>query len=78
MRLLGTVLVVVGLLLVIYGGVTLFVPSGEHWLGSELSITVHENLVIPLPPIVGFLFVIVGIVMIMNAPVRVLPPPPPY
>jgi len=78
MRFLGTILVIVGLLLVVYGGVTLFVPSGEHWLGSELSITVHENLVILLPPIVGLLFVMVGIVMIMSAPVRVLPPPPPY
>ena len=74
MRILGILLVIVGVILLIYGGVTLFVPSGETWLGSALSITVHENLVIPLPPLIGLAFLILGIAMILSAP-RVLPPP---
>ena len=52
MRVLGTLLVIVGVILLIYGGFALFIPSGELWLGS-LSVTVHENLVVPLPPILG-------------------------
>ena len=75
MRLLGTILVILGVILLIYGGLTLFIPSGELWLGS-LSVTVHENLVVPLPPILGLVFLLLGMVMIMSAPVAV--PPPPY
>ena len=75
MRLLGFILVILGVILLIYGGLTLFIPSGEVWLGS-LSITVHDNLVIPLPPLAGLVFLILGIVMIMSAPVALGPPPP--
>ena len=75
MRVLGTLLVIVGVILLIYGGFALFIPSGELWLGS-LSVTVHENLVVPLPPILGLVFLLLGMVMIMSAPVAV--PPPPY
>jgi hypothetical protein len=75
MRVLGTLLVIFGVILLIYGGLTLFIPSGELWLGS-LSVTVHENLVVPLPPILGLVCLLLGIVMIMSAPVAA--PPPPY
>src|SRR5437588_10845615 len=75
MRFFGALLVILGVVLLIYGGLTLFVPAGELWLGS-LSLTVHENLVIPLPPLLGLVCLIVGIIMIASAPVAV--PPPPY
>ena len=75
MRVLGTLLVIFGVILLIYGGLTLFIPIGELWLGS-LSVTVHENLVVPLPPILGLVCLLLGIVMIMSAPVAA--PPPPY
>jgi uncharacterized membrane protein HdeD (DUF308 family) len=74
MRLIGILLVMFGVALLIWGGVTLFIPSDTHDLGP-LSITVRENLVIPLPPIVGAISLIVGIVMIMSAPVYAPPPP---
>jgi hypothetical protein len=75
MRLLGIILVVVGVLLLVYGGVTLFIPSGTTNAGP-FTITVNENLVIPLPPIVGLICLILGAVMVMSAPTYYGPPPP--
>ena len=66
MRFFGALLVILGVVLLIYGGLTLFVPAGELWLGS-LSLTVHENLVIPMPPLLGLVSLIVGIIMIASA-----------
>jgi hypothetical protein len=73
MRILGTLLAVAGVILIAYGGLALFIPSGDLWLGS-LSIHVHENLVIPLPPILGLFFLILGIGMIASAPAAAPPP----
>lgn len=76
MRVLSIVLVICGLLLLIYGGVTLLVPKDVVNIGS-VSINIHENLAIPLPPVAGAIFLILGVIMIMSAPA--LPPyPPPY
>jgi len=75
MRLLGTLLVILGVVLLIYGGLTVIIPHEVIDLGN-LSITVREDIVIPLPPLVGLVSLIVGIVMIMSAPVVI--PPPPY
>jgi hypothetical protein len=75
MRLLGAFLVFAGTVFLIYGGFTLFVPSGDLWLGS-MSITLHENLVIPLPPILGLICLVLGVAMVMSGPVEA--PPPPY
>jgi len=77
MRLVGTLLVILGVILLIYGGLTLFIPREQVDLGQAFSITVREDIVIPLPPIFGLLCLVVGIVMIMSAPVA-MPPPPPY
>jgi hypothetical protein len=74
MRLIGILLVIVGVILLIYGGLTLIVPSDVMDLG-KVSITVHENLVIPLPPILGAILLVVGVIMIMSAPVAGPPPP---
>src|SRR5262249_42028202 len=75
MRLLGTLLVIFGAILLIVGGLTFFVPAGVLDMGA-LSIQVNENLVIPMPPIAGLICLVVGLVMIMSAPVPY--PPPPY
>lgn len=75
MRLLGIILVILGVICLIYGGFTFFIPRGELWLGP-LSVAVHENLEIPLPPVLGLLFLILGMVMILSSPVVVAPPPP--
>jgi hypothetical protein len=77
MRLLGIILVILGVVLLIYGGLTFFIPKDVINVGA-LSITIHENLVVPMPPILGLLFLVIGIVMIMSAPVVLPPPPPPY
>ena len=76
MRLLGTLLVIAGVVLLILGGVTFFVPRDVIDLGP-LSVTIHENLTIPLPPIVGLACLVVGLVMMMSAPAALPPPPPP-
>jgi len=75
MRLIGTLLVIFGVILLIVGGLTLFIPSGVFDMGA-MSIQVHENMLIPLPPIIGLVCLVVGLVMIMSAPVAY--PPPPY
>jgi hypothetical protein len=67
MRVLGIILVIAGVALLIYGGVTFLVPREVVDLGV-FSITVRENVRIPLPPVVGAVFLIGGIFMIMSAP----------
>jgi hypothetical protein len=67
MRVLGILLVIAGVILLVYGGLMLFIPSGEWWLGS-MSITLHEGLAIPLPPILGVFCLLVGFIMTMSVP----------
>jgi hypothetical protein len=74
MRLLGIILAVCGALLIIYGGVTLFIEGGTQDLGP-LSVTLHENLVIPLTPVLGLLCLGIGILLILSAPSYAPPPP---
>jgi hypothetical protein len=69
MRVLGTLLVLFGVILIVLGGITLFVPRDVIDLGA-LSIHVNENLVIPMPPIVGLICVLLGFVMIAATPPR--------
>src|SRR5205085_6064984 len=72
MRVLGILLVAFGVALLIWGGLTLFIPSEVVDLGA-LSITIRDNLVIPLPPIAGLICLIVGALMILSVPAA-----PPY
>ncbi len=69
MRLLGILLVIFGVILLVYQGLTFIVPKDVVDLGV-FTITVRENLVIPMPPIVGIISLICGIVFIMSAPPR--------
>lgn len=75
MRFFGMLLVVLGVILLAYGGLTLFIPEGVIDL-DPVSITIREDLVIPLPPILGLISLVLGIVMIASAPVYAPPPPP--
>ena len=68
MRLLGIILVILGVVLLIYGGLTFFIPKDVINLGN-VSITIHENVAVPLPPLLEVFFLVLGIVMIMTAPV---------
>jgi drug/metabolite transporter (DMT)-like permease len=77
MRILGILLVVFGVVLLAYGGLTLFIDKDVINLGDVASITIHENLVIPLPPIMGLICLVLGIVMLSSPPAYIPPPPPP-
>jgi drug/metabolite transporter (DMT)-like permease len=74
MRLFGILLIIAGVVLLAYGGLTLFVPRDVIDLGP-VSIRIYENLAIPLPPIIGLVCLVVGIVMMATAPVYAPPPP---
>jgi hypothetical protein len=65
MRLLGIVLIVFGVVALVYQGVTLLVPSTTD-LGL-FSITVSEQHTIPLPPIVGGIALIAGILLVLGS-----------
>jgi hypothetical protein len=73
MRFLGILLVIFGVVLLAIGGLTLVIPSDVIDLGA-LSITIHHNIVIPMPPIAGLICLVVGIIMIASASVVVQPP----
>jgi hypothetical protein len=64
MRLLGVVLVVLGLLALVYGGITYTKREKVIDLGP-IQATATEKKQIPLPPIAGGLAVLAGAVMIV-------------
>jgi hypothetical protein len=72
MRFLGALLVIFGVVLLLIGGLTLIIPSDVINLGS-FSIVIHDNVVIPMPPILGLACTLLGIVLIAIAPVRMQP-----
>jgi hypothetical protein len=76
MRLLGILLVICGVALLLVGGVTLFVPQDVIDMGP-MTLTIHENLAIPLPPVIGLACLAIGVLLMASAPVPVAPPPPP-
>ena len=53
MRILGIILVICGVALVIYGGLTLVVPRKVVDLGA-VNINVTEDVIVPLPPVIGY------------------------
>jgi hypothetical protein len=69
MRLLGILLVIAGVVLLIYGGLTFIIPRDVWELGA-FTIAVNNNIVIPLPPVVGIISLILGFLCIMAAPRR--------
>ncbi len=64
MKLLGIGLIILGVLALVYQGVSFFIPKETIDL-SFLSITVYQQHTVPLPPIVGGISLIAGIVLVM-------------
>jgi len=75
MRLLGIVLIIVGVLALVYQGLSFVIPKEYVDLGF-MSITVYRETKIPVPPIVGVVALVAGIALVMSAPGPVAPPPP--
>jgi hypothetical protein len=65
MRLFGIVLIVFGIVALVYQGVTFLIPNTTD-LGL-FSITVSEQHSIPLPPIVGGIALIAGILLVFTS-----------
>jgi len=62
-KLLGIVLIVFGVIALVYQGITFVVPQDRVDLGI-FKITISEARSIPLPPIVGGLALVGGMVLI--------------
>jgi len=64
MKLLGIVLIVFGVVALVYQGVTFLVPNTTDF--GLFSITVSEQHSIPLPPIVGGIALVTGILLVLR------------
>ena len=65
MKLLGIVLIVFGVVALVYQGVTFLVPSTTDF--GLFSITVSEQHSIPLPPIVGGIALVAGLLLVYSS-----------
>ena len=65
MRLFGIVLIVFGVVALVYQGITFAIPNTTN-LGL-FSITVSEQHSIPLPPIVGGIALVAGILLVYGS-----------
>jgi hypothetical protein len=74
MRIIGILLLIFGAVLLIYGGLTVFIPADTLHLGT-LTITNNQNLDIVLPPFVGLCCALLGILLMLSAPRYYGPPP---
>jgi hypothetical protein len=66
MKLLGIGLIIFGVVCLIYQGLTIVIPKDVVDLGF-LTVTIYEQKTIPLPPIVGGVSLIVGILLILTS-----------
>lgn len=64
MRLLGICLIVFGVLALVYAGFTFVIPKDTIDLGI-FTITTQENRTIPLPPIVGGISLVGGVLLVL-------------
>ena len=64
MKLFGIALIVFGVVALVYQGVTFLVPNTTDF--GLFSITVSERHSIPLPPIVGGISLLAGILFVFN------------
>ena len=65
MRLFGIVLMVFGVIALVYQGVTFLIPNTTDF--GPFSITVSEQHSIPLPPIVGGIALVAGLVIVFGS-----------
>ena len=64
MKILGMCLIVLGVIGLLYHGMTFIIPKDVIDL-NFLTITINETKTIPLPPIVGAVSLAIGVVMVM-------------
>ncbi len=67
MRLLGILLVILGVVCLVYQGLSFMIPKETVDMGA-FGITVYRDYVISLPPVVGAICLVVGAVMILIEP----------
>jgi uncharacterized membrane protein HdeD (DUF308 family) len=66
MKLLGICLIVFGVLALVYHGFSIAIPKDTLDLGF-LSISTRENRTIPLPPLLGIVSVVAGVLLVYTA-----------
>jgi hypothetical protein len=67
MRLLGILLVVLGVIALLYQGLSFVIPKETVDLGA-FAITVYRDYTISLPPVIGAICLVLGAVMILAEP----------
>jgi len=67
MRLLGILLVILGVVCLLYQGLSFVIPKETVDMGA-FAITVYKDYVIAIPPVLGAVCLIVGAVMILAQP----------
>jgi len=63
-KVVGICLIILGVVALFYQGMTFIIPKDVIDL-NFLTITVNETKTIPLPPIVGVVSLVIGIVLVM-------------
>ena len=67
MRLLGILLVVLGVVALLYQGLSFVIPKETVDLGA-FAITVYKDYTISVPPVIGAICLVLGAVMILAEP----------
>lgn len=67
MRLLGILLVILGVVCLFYQGLTFMIPKETVDLGA-FAVVVYKDYVVSLPPVVGAICLIVGALFILVEP----------
>jgi hypothetical protein len=67
MRLLGILLVILGVVCLMYQGLTFIIPKETVDLGA-FAITVYKDHVIAVPPVLGVICIILGAVLVLVEP----------
>lgn len=67
MRLLGILLIVLGVIAMLYQGLSFVVPKETVDLGA-FAITVYRDYTISLPPVLGAILLVLGAILIMAEP----------
>lgn len=67
MRLLGILLVILGVVCLIYQGLSFVIPKDTVDLGM-FAITVYRDYVVSLPPVLGAICLFLGAVLILAEP----------
>jgi hypothetical protein len=67
MRLIGILLVILGVVCLIYQGLSFVIPKETVDMGA-FAITIYRDYVVSLPPVLGAICLILGTVLILAEP----------